>query len=128
MGSWREILRYGVVGVVNAATYLLAYIALVLAGVHYVVAAVVGFIPSVALGYWLHEHWTFERGLPSRRGLAAFAATQVAALGVSVTLLVAIVDGLGAGEILGRVATTPVAPVLTYLVSRAWIFAKAPEA
>lgn len=122
----REMVRYGLVGLVNAATYLLLYTALLLLGVPYVAAAVLGFPPSVALGYWLHEHWTFERGQPSRRGLATFAATQVVALVLSVLMLVAVVDGLGADEILGRVVTTPVAPVFTYVVGRAWVFSKVP--
>ena len=118
----REISRYGAVGLVNVATYLALYSALVLAGVPYVLAAVLAFPLPVALGYWLHEHWTFERGRPTGRGLAGFLAIQVAALAIGVVALVVLVDGLGMAAIPARVVTMALGPALTYVASRLWIF------
>lgn len=118
-----ELLRYGVVGVFNAASYLLVYSALVLLGVPYVLASILAFPPSLTLGYWLHEHWTFERGRPSWRGLSAFAVTQLSALVLGTLLLVGLVGGLGMDEIAGRIVATPIAVTFAYLVGRSWVFA-----
>ena len=96
----RKLVRYGIAGSMNAAVYIGLYTALTLLGVPLVVAAIVGFPPSVALGAWLHEHWTFKRGQPHMRGLVAFALTQVTALVLGVVLLIAVVEGLGADKIL----------------------------
>lgn len=117
-----ELMRFALVGVVNAGTYFALYTVLVLAGVPYVLAAVLAFPLPVALGYWLHEHWTFERGEPTARGLAGFLAIHVAALGLGLVVLIALVDGLGVGAIPARAISIPLAPAFTYLLSRAWIF------
>jgi putative flippase GtrA len=119
-----ELMRYGVVGLINAGTYLGMYSGLVLIGVPFVLAAVLAFPLPVALGYWLHEHWTFARGEPTARRLGAFLLLQAMALGGSLLLLILLVDGLGLNAILARVITTPLLPLLAYLVSRTFVFAK----
>lgn len=118
----RELWRYSVVGLINTATYFALYSTLVLAGMPYVLAAVLGFPPAVALGYWLHEHWTFERGQPTIRGLTGFLAIQVTALALSIVVLVVLVDGLGMAAIPARAVSMPLAPAFTYLTSSMWIF------
>jgi putative flippase GtrA len=124
MRRLRELGRYGVVGVFNAATYVVLYAALVLAGVPYVLSAVVAFPVPVAVGYWLHEHWTFGRGRPSGRGLAGFLAIQLAALGLDIAILVVLVDSLGMRPIAARLVSTPLGSAFSYLTSRAWIFGR----
>lgn len=122
MSRFHELLRYGVVGLFNAGTYLGLYTVLVLVGMPYVLAAIVAFPLPVALGYWLHEHWTFARKDPTARRLGAFLGLQALSLGGSVLLLVALVDGLHVDPILARVITTPISPLLVYLGSRTFIF------
>lgn len=117
-----ELLRYGSVGALNAALYLGLYAILVLAGVPYVVAAIVAFPPPVALGYWLHEHWTFARGEPRARWLLAFLVAQLAGLTLGVVALVVLVDGLHLDPIPARALSLPLSPALTYLASSTWIF------
>jgi putative flippase GtrA len=124
MQRLRELARYSVVGVINAATYIALYSALILVGVPYVLAAVVAFPLPVALGYWLHEHWTFQRGQPTARGLAGFLAIQVVALTLGIVMLVVLVDGLGLAPIPAQVVALPLAPAFTYITSRLWIFGR----
>jgi putative flippase GtrA len=124
MNRFYEVVRYGIVGVVNAGFYLALYTALVLLGVPYVLAAVVAFPVPVACGYWLHERWTFARNEPTMRRLAVFLVLQIMGFAAGLGLLVLLVNGLGLGPILARVIVTPVGPLATYLASRALIFAK----
>jgi putative flippase GtrA len=119
-----ELARYSVVGVFNAGTYLGLYTVLVLLGMPYVLAAIVAFPLPVALGYWLHEHWTFARSTPTMRRLGAFLLLQGVSFGFSLLLLVILVSGFGVNAILARVFTTLLSPLLVYLGSRAFVFAE----
>jgi putative flippase GtrA len=118
-------MRFGLVGGFNAATYFGGYTAGVLLGVPYLLAAVVAFVLSASLGYWLHEHWTFKGGAPSVRGWLAWLTAQAGATGVNLALLAIAVDGLGANKILAQLVLLPVTPAMTYVVGRRWVFSKA---
>jgi putative flippase GtrA len=128
MQRFRELLRYGAVGLTNAFTYLTLYSGMVLVGVPYGLAAVAAFPIPAVLGYWLHEHWTFARGEPTASRLGAFLLLQSGSLALSLLLLVALVDGFGVDPIPARVITAPFAPVFVYIVSRAFVFAKPSKA
>jgi putative flippase GtrA len=120
----KELVRYGIVGTFNAVTYLALYSALVLIGMRYVLAAIVAFPLPVALGYWLHERWTFARNDPTMRRLGTFLILQIMAFGVGLLLLIALVNGFGVNAIVARIVATPVAPLVAYVASRALIFAE----
>jgi putative flippase GtrA len=124
MNRFYELVRYGIVGVINASSYLALYTALVLLGIPYVLAAVVAFPVPVAFGYWLHERWTFARNEPTMRRLVVFLALQIMAFGVGLGLLVLLVNGVGVDPILARVIVTPVPTLLAYLGSRIFVFAQ----
>jgi putative flippase GtrA len=126
MSRFLELVRYGIVGIFNAGTYLGLYSLLVLLGVPFVLSAIVAFPLPVALGYWLHEHWTFARKDPTARRLGAFLGLQALSLGGSLLLLIALVNGLHVDPILARVITTPISPLLVYLGSRTFIFSAPP--
>lgn len=117
-----ELVRYGLVGLVNAGTYLGLYSLLVVLGVPYVLAAIVAFPVPVALGYWLHEHWTFARSEPTIRRLGIFLILQACAFGVGLGLLVLLVNGFGWNPIVARLVATPVGPLVAYVASRILIF------
>ena len=125
MGRFHEVIRFGLVGSFNAATYFGLYSAGVLAGVPYLLSAVIGFVLSASLGYWLHEHWTFKGRSPSVRGWLSWLAAQGAATLINLALLATAVDGLGADKILAQLVLLPVAPAATYVVGRRFVFSRA---
>jgi putative flippase GtrA len=122
---YRELLRFGLVGGFNAATYFGGYTAGVLLGVPYLLSSVVAFLASASLGYWLHEHWTFKGGRPTVRGWLAWLAAQATATALNLVLLAIAVDGLGADKILAQLVLLPVTPAATYVVGRRWVFSRA---
>jgi putative flippase GtrA len=121
----RELVRFGLVGGFNAATYFGLYSAGVLAGVPYLLSAVVAFVLSASVGYWLHEHWTFKGRQPTARGWMAWLAAQGGATGLNLGLLAIAVDVLHADAILAQLVLLPVSPAATYLVGRRWVFNRA---
>jgi putative flippase GtrA len=121
----RELVRYGLVGAFNAGTYFALYAAGVLAGVPYVLAAVVAFLLSACLGYWLHEHWTFGGGNPTATGMLKWIAAQSTASGMNIGLLVLAVDVLGANKFVAQLLLLPLPPVAAYLVGRRFVFTRA---
>jgi dolichol-phosphate mannosyltransferase len=122
---FRELVRFGLVGGFNAATYFGGYTALVLLGVPYLAAAVASFICSASLGYWLHEHWTFKGRSPSIRGWLSWLAAQATATLLNLGLLAVAVDGLGTDPILAQLVLLPVTPAATYVVGRRFVFSRA---
>ncbi|QEC49874.1 GtrA family protein [Baekduia soli] len=125
MARYHELLRFGLVGGFNAATYFGLYAGGVLIGVPYLLSSFLAFVLSASLGYWLHEHWTFKGGAPSVRGWLGWLAAQALATGLNLLLLAIAVDGLGADKILAQLVLLPVTPAATYLVGRRWVFSKA---
>ncbi len=121
----RELVRFGLVGGFNAATYFGGYTALVLVGVPYLLGALIAFAASASLGYWLHEHWTFKGGAPSVRGWVAWLAAQGAATLLNLVLLALLVDGFGLDSILAQAVLMPVTPVATYFFGRRYVFSGA---
>jgi putative flippase GtrA len=124
-GRFRELVRFGLVGGFNAATYFGGYTALVLLGVPYLLAAFIAFVVSASIGYWLHEHWTFKGATPTVRGWLSWLAAQGGATGLNLLLLALLVDGFGLDSILAQAVLLPVTPVVTYLVGRRWVFSRA---
>ena len=118
-------MRFGLVGGFNAATYFGGYAAGVVVGVPYLLSALVAFLLSASLGYWLHEHWTFKGRSPSVRGWLAWLAAQGAATVLNLLLLAALVDGFDVGKIVAQAVLLPVTPAVTYVVGRRWVFSQA---
>ncbi|HWI74420.1 MAG TPA: GtrA family protein [Baekduia sp.] len=121
----RELARFGLVGGFNAATYFGGYTAGVLVGVPYLLSALVAFVLSASLGYWLHEHWTFKGASPTIRGWLSWLAAQGGATLLNLLLLAILVDGFDVGKILAQAVLLPVTPVATYVVGRRWVFSRA---
>ena len=124
-GRFRELVRFGLVGGFNAATYFGGYTALVLVGVPYLAAALVAFFVSASIGYWLHEHWTFKGATPTVRGWLSWLAAQGGGTGLNLVLLAVLVDGFGLDSILAQAVLLPVTPVVTYVIGRRWVFSRA---
>jgi putative flippase GtrA len=122
----KELVRFGLVGGFNAATYFGMYTAGVLVGVPYLLSAFVSFLLSASLGYWLHEHWTFRGGQPTVRGWSRWLAAQGAATVFNLAGLAVAVDVLGADKILSQAVLLPMTPVVTYVVGRRWVFSQTP--
>ncbi|NMO90098.1 GtrA family protein [Actinomycetospora sp. TBRC 11914] len=109
------LVRYGLVGVVNAATYYAIYL-VVLGHVGYLVAHVIGLGAAMVVSFFLNCRVTF-RVRPSWRRFLLYPASQavnVAATTVGVVVLV----GVGVDERLAPLAAAVLAVPVSFLAAR----------
>jgi len=117
-----ELVRFGAVGASSALLYLAIYTGAVLAGVPFLPASVLGFLPAVVSGYLLHDRWTFRTNTPTRSGLARWLLLQGTVLALNTVALWTLVVPVGLNKLLAQVLVLPLLPPATYLLSRRRVF------
>jgi dolichol-phosphate mannosyltransferase len=124
--SWWQLLKFGIVGgsgyLINLAVFAL------LAGmldVHHLVAAVGAFCVAVTNNFLWNRYWTFSPGDGSAGFQAArFFVVSVAALGLNLIVLEALVAGGGTGELTAQAIAVAVAMPFNFLGNKLWTFAQ----
>lgn len=124
--SWWQLLKFGIVGgsgyLINLAVFAL------LAGsldVHHLVAAVGAFCVAVTSNFLWNRYWTFSPGDGSAGFQAArFFVVSVAALGLNLIVLEALVAGAGIGELSAQAIAVAVAMPFNFLGNKLWTFAQ----
>ncbi len=124
--SWWQLLKFGIVGgsgyLINLAVFAL------LAGtldVHHLAAAVGAFCVAVTNNFLWNRYWTFSPGDGSAGFQAArFFVVSVAALGLNLIVLEALVAGAGTGELTAQAIAVAVAMPFNFLGNKLWTFAQ----
>jgi putative flippase GtrA len=119
-----ELVRFGLVGGLNSATYFGLYAGGVVLGIPYVIALLIAFVLSACLGYWLHEHWTFGGASPTATAMGKWLGAQGLSVGLNLLLLTIAIHALNANKILAQLVLLPVMPLATYAVGRRWVFTR----
>ena len=117
--NWVQLAKFAGVGASGYVVNLAVYAALLHAGVHFRLAAVVSFVVSATTNYLLNRAWTFraERGRFAHQGMR-FLAVSVLALGANQLWLTAFV------AVTGKVTAQAIAIVLVmplnFLGNKLW--------
>jgi putative flippase GtrA len=117
-----QLARFGAVGAGNTALSFVAYALAVRSGVRYLPAGAGAFALGAVNGFVLNRAWTFHHG---GRALAAgwrYAVVQLAGLLETVALLWFAVRVLGIGRLPGQVAAAVPVTLLSFALSRLWVF------
>jgi putative flippase GtrA len=123
--SWWQLLKFGIVGgsgyLINLAVFA------VLAGaldVHHIAAAIGAFCIAVTSNFLWNRYWTFGPGDGSAGFQAArFFAVSVAALGLNLVVLEALLAGGEIGELTAQAIAVAVAMPFNFLGNKLWTFA-----
>jgi putative flippase GtrA len=123
--SWWQLLKFGIVGgsgyLINLAVFA------VLAGaldVHHIAAAVGAFCVAVTSNFLWNRYWTFGPGDGSAGFQAArFFAVSLAALGLNLVVLEALLAGGEIGELTAQAVAVAVAMPFNFLGNKLWTFA-----
>jgi len=110
--SWWQLLKFGIVGGSGNL------------GVHHAIAAVGAFCVAVTNNFLWNRHWTFGPGEgPASFQAARFFAVSLAALGLNLIVLEALVAGGGIGELSAQAIAVAVAMPFNFLGNKLWAFA-----
>jgi putative flippase GtrA len=120
--TYRQFVRFLVVGLSNTALSFVAYRLLLAASTPYVVAAPIAFAVGALNGYVVNRRWTFAAPDTRRARVlyVVFAALGAASLTLLVLLLV---RGAGLGRVEAYLVAIPPVTVATFLANRIWTFA-----
>ena len=117
-----QLAKFGLVGVANTGVTFASYALAIRAGVRYVPAGAGAFMLGALNGFVLNRAWTFQhRG---RRLVAGrrYAVVQLAGLGANVAMLWAAVHLAELGHLAAEAAATAPVTLLTFTLSRLWVF------
>lgn len=125
MTALRQALRFSAVGAANTAVTLAVLASLGVLGVPTRPAGALAFAAGALNGYRLNRGWTFAS---ARRGVAVaarYVAVQALGAGLDALGLGAAVASVHISRIEGEAAVLPWVTLVTFVLSRRWVFAAA---
>jgi putative flippase GtrA len=119
----REFLRYAAVGGAQNGLNLLAFAGAVLAGVPYLLAALIAAVAALSFSFVLNHLWTFpnaESHVPTRA--IRFAIVWVAIVALTLLTLAVLVDVAHLPRVLAQAIAILFGAPLSYAAQRRWTF------
>jgi putative flippase GtrA len=123
--SWLQLARFGIVGcsgyVINLGVFTLLAGTL---GVQHILAAIGAFCVAVTSNFLWNRHWTFDRGDgPAHFQAARFFTVSLAALGLNLVVLEALVASGSVDDLAAQAIAVAVAMPFNFLGNKLWTFA-----
>lgn len=123
--NWQQLFKFGLVGLSGYAVNLVVFALLAEGGgIHHIPAAVGAFCVAVTNNFAWNRHWTFRAGA-GRTGFQAprFLVVSVAALGVNLAVLEALVSIAELRELPAQAVAVAVAMPVNFIGNKLWTFA-----
>jgi putative flippase GtrA len=120
-----QLVRFGLVGVTNTALTVLAYAVLVALHAPVPLAGAVGWGVGAVNGYRLNRAWTFRGSTRGAVPAARYVAVQLMGSGLNAALLTIAVGHEHLPRLAGELAVLPPVTLLTFVLCRGWVFARA---
>jgi putative flippase GtrA len=122
--NWFQLVRFSIVGGTGYLINLAVYTLLVeVAGIHYLLAAVLAFCVAVTNNFLLNRHWTFQ-ATHSRASFQAprFLIVSLLALGFNLAVLEVLVAVIGTHEVTGQAVAILAATPFNFIGNKLWSF------
>jgi putative flippase GtrA len=119
----RQFIRFAIVGLAQNGTNLTVYALLIVAGVPFLLAAVIAALVALSLSFMLNRRWTFP-GTDDRttRRAIRFVAVWFGFVAVALPTLTLLVEVAHMPRVLSQAIIIFVGAPLSYLVQRFWTF------
>jgi putative flippase GtrA len=123
--SWWQLIKFGLVGVSGYAINIVAFAFLTgSVGLHQAPAAVGAFCVAVSNNFLWNRIWTFDPGEDHPAFQAArFFAVSIAALGINLVVLEALIAWTSLGAVAAQAIAVAVAMPFNFLGNKLWTFA-----
>jgi putative flippase GtrA len=124
--NWLQFVQFAFVGAIGYVINLAVFtFALRVLGIHYLVAAVIAFLVSVANNFWWNRHWTFA----AHDGHAGFQAARFLTVSVvaflfSAGMLALLVEDAGVAKVAAQAIAIVAATPLSFLGQKLWSFGR----
>jgi putative flippase GtrA len=127
----RQFITFCGVGAINTALSLVIILSLSeLAGVHHVVANIIGYAVGLIAGFFLHRGITFAKTAREGSGLPHQAKSFLIVFGVGyvaqLLLLLLLVDGMGWNDALSQILAVGLYTILSFIGNRQFTFKATP--
>jgi dolichol-phosphate mannosyltransferase len=123
-GNWLQLIRFGAVGASGYVVNLVVFAACVHPlAMNYKIASVIAFLVAVVNNFWLNRHWTFgaKEDHPGRQA-AKFFTVSLLAYGLSLVVLVSLVDGAGLDKVIAQAIAVVAGMPLSFVGQKLWSF------
>jgi putative flippase GtrA len=123
--TWRQMLKFGIVGGSGYAINLLVFGALAgELGVQHTLAAVGAFCVAVTSNFFWNRYWTFGRG-DAAAGFQALRFFTVSSfcLVINLAVLEALLSGTEVGELTAQAIAVAVVMPFNFVANKLWTFA-----
>lgn len=120
----REFVKFGIVGALTTAINFTIYSVLVLAGVYYLLAAVIAFVIATLNSYTFNRRWTFRAGEASRRQLMKFTSVQLLGLTLNLIVLALLVEygGFQDHKLMAQLLANSIVVASNFTGNKLWTF------
>ncbi len=118
-----QIVRFGMVGVLNTLISLVLFKLAVDVGIWYPAASGGAFIIGAVNSYTLNRLWTFRAGASSKSRFARYVIVQLLGLGANLLVLTVLVEGAGLTRLASQALALVCASTLMFVLNRQWAFA-----
>lgn len=124
--NFKQLIKYGAVGVLNTAVDFIVYQLLTFIGISYVIAQCVSYSCGILNSYVLNSFWTFkEEARHKGSEFVSFIVVNIISLGISVLLLKVCYDVLDIqSNLISKALVTPVVMVINFIGTKLLVFKK----
>lgn len=122
--NFAQLIRFGLVGVLNTLVDFLVYQLLVRLGLHYALAQCVSYGCGLLNSYFFNSRWTFrEERKRTKKEFIRFLLVNLASLAVSVLLLRICYEVVGIeSNLIAKGIVTPAVMVINFIANKLFVF------
>ena len=123
-----QLVRFGLVGAVNTALTLATYSVMLALHAPAPLAGAVGWGVGATNGYLLNRAWTFRDAARGAVPAARYVVVQLMGSALNASLVAIAVGEEHLPRVAGELAVLPPVTILTFVLCRGWVFARAVRA
>ncbi len=122
--SFFQLIKFGMVGVMNTLVDFIVYQLLVYFGLHYAAAQCISYSCGLLNSYFFNSRWTFkETKKYTKQEFARFILVNLVSLGISVLLLRLCYEVLGiTSDLVAKLIVTALVMVINFIGNKLFVF------
>ena len=122
---FRQVFRFGVVGLCGSfLNYIIFYFFLVVFGINYIIAGIIGFVAAIPPVFFLNRAWTFESNVNVLEKLPVYVATNLIALCCHSAVQWFSKNIFGVHEVYTQLFGIAVSAVVNFVLAKLFVFSK----